>query len=314
MTMTADWIWMNGQLIPWDQATIHVFTHALHYGSSVFEGIRAYNTPKGPAIFRGPEHFRRLHDSCKIMRLPLIYSVEELIAATKASIRANKQESCYIRPLVFRGYETLGVDGRKCPVEVIVGTIPWGAYLGDEALEQGVDVAVSTWRRMAPSTGSSLAKIGGQYVNSQFVVMEARENGFMEGITLDVYGHVSEGSGENLFMVHDGVIYTPPLSASILNGITRNSAFVIAGELGIEVRETYITRDMLYLADELFFTGTAVEITPIRSVDRIPIGSGSRGPVTKAIQERFFAITSGAVEDKYGWLDHVYEEGEWPLE
>ncbi len=313
MSMKADWMWMNGNLIPWDQATVHVFAHALHYGSSVFEGVRAYSTPKGPAIFRGREHMRRLHDSAKIIRMPVPYSADDLIEATKSSIRANKQESCYIRPLVFRGYEGLGIDGRKCPVEIIIGTIPWGIYLGDDAIKKGVDVAVSSWRRMAPGTGSSLAKIGGNYVNSQLVVMEAKENGFMEGITLDVNGYLSEGSGENLFLVRDGEIYTPPLSSSILAGITRNSAITIANDLGYEVRESYLTRDLLYLADELFFTGTAVEITPVRSVDRISIGSGSCGPITKAIQERFFAIAAGEVEDTYGWLDYVYADGEWPL-
>ncbi len=314
MPMRADWMWMNGELIPWDQATVHVFTHALHYGSSAFEGIRAYSTPRGPAIFRGPEHYRRLHDSCKIMRLPLKYSVDELMAATKAAIRANKQESCYIRPLVFRGYESLGVDGRKCPVEVIIGTVPWGRYLGPEAIEQGIDVVVSSWRRMTPGAFTPLAKIGGQYVNSQHVAMEAHDLGYNEGITLDVHGYISEGSGENLFMVRDGVITTPPLSASILGGITRDAAITIARELGYEVQFANLTREMLYIADELFFTGTAAEVTPIRSVDRLPVGSGSRGAITKAIQERFFAITSGEVEDTHGWLEPVYEAGEWPLD
>ena len=313
MPMRADWMWMNGSLIPWDQATVHVFSHALHYGTSAFEGIRAYGTPRGPAIFRGPEHFRRLHDSCKILRMPLKYSNEELIAAAKSSIRANKQDSCYIRPLVFRGYEALGVDGRKCPVEVIIGTVPWGRYLGPEAIEQGVDVAVSSWRRMAPGSLTPLGKIGGQYINSQYVAMEAHDGGFNEGISLDIYGYVSEGSGENLFMIRDGVIYTPPLAASILGGITRNCAITLARDLGHQVQYATLTREMLYIADELFFTGTAAEITPIRTVDRIPVGSGSRGPITKAIQDRFFAITAGEM-DPHGWLDYVYAEGEWPVE
>ncbi|NOZ50596.1 MAG: branched-chain amino acid transaminase [Chloroflexi bacterium] len=313
MPMRADWMWMNGELIPWDQANVHVFTHALHYGSSAFEGIRAYSTPKGPAIFRGPEHYRRLYDSSKIMRIPLEYGVDELIAATKAAIRANKQDSCYIRPLVFRGYESLGVDGRKCPVEVIIGTVPWGRYLGPEAIDQGVDVVVSSWRRMSPGAFTPLAKIGGQYVNSQHVAMEAHDLGYTEGISLDINGYISEGSGENLFLIRDGVITTPPLSASILGGITRDCAITIAGDLGYEVQFANLTREMLYIADELFFTGTAAEITPIRSVDRMPVGAGSRGPITKAIQQRFFAITAGEVEDTYGWLDAVYEPGEWPL-
>ena len=308
MAMRADWIWMNGDLIPWDQANVHVFTHALHYGSSVFEGIRAYNTPKGPAIFRSHEHFRRLMDSAKIMRItPAPYTVEELIEAAKASIRANKQDSCYIRPLIYRGYESLGVDGRKCPVDVIIGTVPWGAYLGEEAINQGVDVAVSSWRRTPSGVGAPLGKIGGQYVNSQFIAMEAHDLGYDEAISLDIHGYVAEGSGENLFMVMDGVVYTPPLATSILSGITRDAVKTIAHDLGYEVKEMTITREMLYLADELFFTGTAAEVTPIRSVDRISVGSGTRGPITKAIQQRFFDITAGRYPDEHGWLDYVYD-------
>jgi len=309
MAMRADWIWMNGDLIPWDQATVHVFTHALHYGTSVFEGIRAYNTPKGPAIFRSHEHFRRLMDSAKIMRItPVPYTADELIEAAKATIRANKQDSCYIRPLVYRGYETLGVDGRKCPVEVIIGTVPWGAYLGEEAINQGVDVLVSSWRRTPSGVGAPLAKIGGQYINSQFIAMEAHDLGYDEAISLDIHGNVAEGSGENLFMVKDGVVYTPPLATSILSGITRDAVRTIARDLGYDVKEMTITREMLYLADELFFTGTAAEVTPIRSVDRLPVGSGTRGPITKAIQQRFFDITAGRHPDEYGWLDYVYDQ------
>ena len=309
MAMRADWIWMNGDLIPWDQATVHVFTHALHYGSSVFEGIRAYNTPKGPAIFRSHEHFRRLMDSAKIMRIaPVPFSAEELIEAAKATIRANKQDSCYIRPLIYRGYEALGVDGRKCPVEVIIGTVPWGRYLGEEAINQGVDVAVSSWRRTPSDVGAPLAKIGGQYINSQFIAMEAHDLGYDEAISLDIHGYVAEGSGENLFMVKDGVLYTPPLSTSILGGITRDAVTTIARELGYEVKEITMTREMLYLADELFFTGTAAEVTPIRSVDRLPVGSGTRGPITKVIQQRYFDITAGRYPDEHGWLDYVYDQ------
>jgi len=308
MTMKADWIWMNGDLIPWDQAKVHVFTHALHYGTSVFEGIRAYNTPKGPAIFRSHEHFRRLKDSAKIMRIPIDYTVEELINAAKASIRANNQDSCYIRPLVYRGYETLGVDGRKCPAEIIIGTVPWGAYLGEEAINQGVDVLVSSWRRTPSGVGAPLGKIGGQYINSQFIAMEAHDLGYDEAISLDIHGYVAEGSGENLFMVKDGVLFTPPLATSILSGITRDAVKTIAHDLGYEVREMTMTREMLYLADELFFTGTAAEVTPIRSVDRIPVGSGTRGPITKAIQQRFFDITAGRYPDEHNWLDYVYDQ------
>jgi len=308
MTMKADWIWMNGDLLPWDQAKVHVFTHALHYGTSVFEGIRAYNTPKGPAIFRSHEHFRRLTDSAKIMRIPVAYTVKEMIEAAKATIRANKQDSCYIRPLVYRGYDTLGVDGRKCPAEIIIGTVPWGAYLGDEAINQGVDVAVSSWRRTPSGVGAPLAKIGGQYINSQFIAMEVHDLGYDEAISLDIHGYVAEGSGENLFMVKDGILYTPTLASSILNGITRASVTTIAHDLGYEVKEATLTREMLYLADELFFTGTAAEVTPIRSVDRIPVGSGTRGPITNAIQQRFFDITAGKYPDEHNWLDYVYDQ------
>ena len=309
MAMRADWIWMNGDLIPWDQANVHVFTHALHYGTSVFEGIRAYNTPKGPAIFRSHEHFRRLLNSAKIMRItPVPYTVEELIEASKATIRANKQDSCYIRPLAYRGYETLGVDGRKCPVEIIIGTVPWGAYLGEEAINQGVDVIVSSWRRTPSGVGAPLGKIGGQYINSQFIAMEAHDLGYDEAISLDIHGYVAEGSGENLFMVKDGEVYTPPLATSILSGITRDAARTIANDLGYEVKEMTMTREMLYLADELFFTGTAAEVTPIRSVDRLSVGSGTRGPITKAIQQRFFDITAGRYPDEHGWLDYVYDQ------
>jgi branched-chain amino acid aminotransferase len=239
---------------------------------------------------------------------PVPYTVEELIEVAKATIRANKQDSCYIRPLIYRGYETLGVDGRKCPVEVIIGTVPWGAYLGEEAINQGVDVAVSSWRRTPSGVGAPLGKIGGQYVNSQFIAMEAHDLGYDEAISLDIHGYVAEGSGENLFMVKDGVIYTPPLATSILSGITRDAVKTIAHDLGYEVKEMTMTREMLYLADELFFTGTAAEVTPIRSVDRLPVGSGTRGPITKAIQQRFFDITAGRYPDEHNWLDYVYDQ------
>ncbi len=305
MTMRADFIWMNGKIIPWEQATVHVFTHALHYGSSVFEGIRAYELPTGPVIFRCAEHYERLLFSCKVAHIPSPYTVEEYVQATIEVVRANKQRSSYIRPLVFRGYDTLGIDGRGCPVEAMIGSVPWNSYLGKEALEFGVDVQVSSWRRLAPGTTNSLAKIGGQYVNSQNIVMEAKDNGFSEGIALDVYGYVSEGSGENLFLVHQNEIYTPPLGSSILGGITRNSALTLARELGYTVKEQAIPREMLYLADEMFFTGTAAEITPVRSVDRMPVGNGKRGPITAAIQQQFFGIVEGELEDRHGWLTHV---------
>ncbi|HHY58912.1 MAG TPA: branched-chain amino acid transaminase [Chloroflexi bacterium] len=303
--MRADYIWMNGKIIPWDEARVHVFTHALHYGSSVFEGIRVYATTKGPAIFRGREHYERLLFSAKVAHIPSPYTVDEYMQATIDVVRANQQGSAYVRPLVFRGYNTLGVDGRGCPVEVIVASVPWGAYLGKEGLEQGVDVQVSSWRRMAPDTTSALAKIGGQYVNSQNVVMEARDNGFAEGIALDVHGYVSEGSGENIFVIIKGKLYTPPLSNSILGGITRDCAMQIAQELGYTIVETAIPREMLYMADEIFFTGTAAEITPVRSVDRMPVGAGKRGPITEQIQARFFGIVEGELPDTHNWLTPV---------
>ena len=302
MTMRADYIWMNGKIIAWDQAQVHVFTHALHYGSSAFEGIRVYETVQGPALFRGREHYERLLYSCKVAHIPSPYTVEDYLQATREVVRANGQRSAYVRPLVFRGYNTLGVDGRGCPVEVIVASVPWGAYLGAEGLEKGVDVQVSSWRRMAPDTLNALAKIGGQYVNSQNIVMEAKDNGFTEGIALDVNGYVSEGSGENIFLILKGQIYTPPLGNSILGGITRDCASVIAQDLGYTVKESVIPRELLYMADEIFFTGTAAEITPVRSVDRMPVGNGKRGPITEKIQERFFGIISGELADEHGWF------------
>ena len=303
--MRADFIWMNGDIIPWDQAQVHVFTHALHYGSSAFEGIRAYETPDGPAIFRGREHYERLLFSCKVARIPCPLTVDEWMDVTIRVLQANNLRSAYVRPLVFRGYNTLGVDGRGCPVEAIVATVPWGRYLGTDAIENGIDVQVSSWRRMAPNMLSPMAKIGGQYVSSQNIVIEAKDNGFTEGIALDGNGQISEGSGENVFIIHKGVIYTPPMSSSILGGITRDSAITIAKELGYEVKEASMSREMLYLADEIFFTGTAAEITPVRSVDRLPVGDGKRGPITKAVQGVFFGIVEDGAPDKWNWLTHV---------
>ena len=298
-------IWFDGKFVRWEEATIHVTAHVLHYGSSAFEGIRTYETDNGPVIFRLEPHVRRLLNSCKLARIELPWSHQEVSRAIQETVARNGQPACYIRPLVFRGSEVLGVDGRKCPTQLVVFSFKWGRYLGADAIEKGVDVCVSSWRRMAPDTAASLAKIGGQYVNSQFAKMEAVENGYSEAIVLDINGYVSEGSGENIFVVSDGVIHTTPLAVSILSGITRDSVMTLARELGYEVREQVISRDMLYVADEIFFTGTASEVSPIRSVDRIPIGGGSRGPVTKAIQERFFGITSGKLPDKYGWLTPV---------
>lgn len=301
----GEWIWMNGQFVKWENATVHVSTHALHYGSSVFEGVRAYQTPDGAAVFRLQEHTKRLMNSCKIARIDVPYSEDEINNAIVETVSRNQHEACYIRPLVFRGAGPLGLEGRRCPVDVVIFTMEWGRYLGAEGLEQGVDVQVSSWRRIAPDTFASLAKIGGQYVNSQFVSMEAHDNGFSEGIALDINGYISEGAGENVFVILDNVVYTPGVWSSILVGITRDTALTILKGMGYEIRYEPIARDMLYIADEIFFTGTAAEITPVRSVDRLPVGSGTRGPITKAVQDEFFAITSGQKPDEYGWLTHV---------
>jgi branched-chain amino acid aminotransferase len=298
-------IWFNGEFVPWDEAKTHVLSHVLHYGSSVFEGIRAYKTTQGPAVLGLMPHVERLFFSAKVIRMEIPYSKHEIAEAIKATIRRNKHAECYIRPLVFRGYDTLGVFPLHCPVETVIATWEWGAYLGAGALEQGVDVAVSTWRRMAPGAAMPMAKIGGQYVNSQLVVMEARERGMAEGIVLDIYGYVSEGSGENIFVIYDGAVYTPPLSAAVLGGITRRIVLQLAADLGYVVKEQNIPREMLYAADEVFFTGTAAEITPIRTIDGLPVGAGGRGPVTTRLQNEFFAIIEGEIPDRHNWLTPV---------
>ncbi len=305
MRMQADYIWMNGKVLPWEEATVHVFAHALHYGTSAFEGIRAYELHGIPHLFRAREHFERLLYSCKVIRMESPLDVDAWLEVAKAVLRANRLTNAYIRPLVFRGYETLGVDGRGCPVDAILGAVPWGRYLGADSIENGVDVQISSWTRTASSMFSPLAKIGGQYVNSQNIVMEAKDNGFTEGIALDSRGFVSEGSGENIFVVHQGAIYTPPLANSVLNGITRDCTITLAQAKGYEVKEQAIPREMLYLADEIFFSGTAAEITPVRSVDRLPVGNGQRGPITADIQSGFFGIVEDGMEDTYGWLTPV---------
>ncbi len=298
-------IWMNGKFIPWMDAKVHVMSHVLHYGSSVFEGMRCYKTPQGPSIFRLADHIRRLFDSAKIYRMPIPYTQEEVIAACNETIRVNKFESAYVRPLVYRGYHSLGVDPSKCPVELIIGALNWGRYLGEDAIKNGVDVGVSSWHRLAPNTMPAMAKAGSNYMNSQLIKQEAHLNGFSEGIGLDVDGYVSEGSGENIYLVRDGKIFTPSLNSSILAGITRDCVFTMAAEMKIPVVETKIPREMLYIADELFFSGTAAEITPVRSVDHIQIGSGSRGPVTEKIQSRYFEYIDGKCDDLYGWHDFI---------
>lgn len=298
-------IWFNGKMIDWQDAKIHVMCHVLHYGSSVFEGIRCYKTPKGPAIFRLNDHVRRLFDSAKIYRMPMPFSREEIFQACIDVIKANNLEEAYLRPIAFRGYGSLGVDPRDTPMEVVIAAMSWGKYLGDEALNIGVDVRVSSWNRMSPNTFPAMAKCGANYMNSQLINLEAKADGYVEGIGLDANGFVSEGSGENIFVVRDGKIATPPLSASILPGLTRDCVMKLAGDLGYTVEERNIPRESLYIADEVFFTGTAAEVSPIKSIDRIPIGEGHRGPITEKLQKRFFGVLSGEVEDKYGWLTFI---------
>ena len=306
MVKATGQIWHNGRLIAWDDAKIHVLSHVTSYGSSVFEGIRCYATAAGPAVFRAREHMRRLHDSAKIYRIDIPFSIDQLCSAALEVIRVNKLESCYVRPLVIRGYGNVGVlPGKDTPVETYIACWEWGKYLGDEAMEQGVDVCVSSWTRIAPNTLPALAKAGANYMNSQLVRMEAAINGYAEGIALDAAGYVSEGSGENVFVVRDGKILTPPLGASVLPGITRDSVIQLAQSLDIPIHEAPVPREMLYIADEVFFSGTAAELTPIRSVDRITVGKGKRGPITERLQREFFSIVEGRAPDRLGWLTPV---------
>lgn len=300
-------IWLNGQMVPWKDATVHVMAHALHYGSSVFEGIRMYKTPDGPKIFRLTDHMRRLYDSAKIYRMPIPYDVAELIEVCKQVVVANDLvDGAYIRPLALRGYGEIGLAPKPDhPVDVAIAAWKWGTYLGSEALEQGVDVCISSWQRVAPNTIPSLAKAGGNYLSSQLISTEARRLGFAEGIALSTDGTVSEGAGENLFLIRDGEIITPPAAASILTGITRDSVAKLATRMGLTVKEQIIPREALYLADELFFTGTAAEVTPIRSVDRIEIGAGKRGPITEKLQKAFFGLFTGDTDDSDNWLESV---------
>lgn len=307
------YIWMTedgkeGKFVPAEDAKVHIMSHALHYASSVFEGIRAYNTKRGTAVFRLKEHLRRLVDSAKIYRMDVPYTIDELAQITIELIRKNGHKACYIRPLVYRGFYELGVLPFRCPVEVSIMTWEWGRYLGEEAIEQGVDVMVSSWTRMRPNTIPTMAKATSNYANGQLVKMEASLYGFAEGIVLTAEGYVAEGSGENLFVVRDGVIYTPPLYQSILPGITRDSVIQLARHLGYTVVEMPLAREMLYVADEVFFTGTAAEITPIRSIDKIPIGKGGRGPITRHLQEEFFKVVNWEVDTWDEWMTPVYED------
>ena len=305
MSQTTKYIWFNGEMVEWDRAQVHVMTHALHYGSSVFEGIRAYDTPNGTAIFRLKEHIQRLFDSAKIYWMQMPFDKAAIEQACCDIVTKNDMKSAYLRPLAFIGNVGLGVLPKSDAVEVMIGALPWGAYLGEEALSQGVDVMVSSWSRLAPNTIPTGAKAGGNYLSSQLIAREARRNGYVEGIALDTNGYISEGSGENLFIVKNGVLYTSPATSGILPGITRDTIMTLARELGYTVREESLQREALYLADEIFMCGTAAEITPVSSVDRMQIGEGRRGPITESIQKSFFGLFNGETEDKWGWLTPV---------
>ncbi|MDH5589258.1 MAG: branched-chain amino acid transaminase [Gemmatimonadota bacterium] len=301
----AEWIWKDGSFIAWGDARVHLLSLAVQFGSSVFEGIRCYDTPRGPAVFRLPEHIRRLHDSCKIYRMEMGCTQEEMIEACRATVVKNDLKDCYIRPMVLRGYGSAGLNPAGSPVETYVAAWPWGTYLGDGALEQGVDCCVSSWNRAHPNTFPVQSKAGGHYVNAQLIKMEALANGYAEGIALGTSGLVSEGSGQNIFLVRDGVVITPFLDGTSLPGITRHAVLQIARDLGYTVREQDVPRESLYVVDEIFFTGTASEVTPVRSVDRVPVGAGKAGPVTLEIQRRFMSIVKGEGEDTHGWLTYV---------
>ncbi len=298
-------IWFNGEFVNWKDANIHVLSHVVHYGSSVFEGIRCYNTKKGSAILRLREHVERLFNSGKIYRMEIPYTVDEICDAIIETVKINNLKDCYIRPIAFRGYKELGVYPLNCPMDTVIAAWEWGKYLGDDAIENGVDIGVSTWRRMAPNTLPNMAKAGANYMNSQLAKMESVSNGFDEAIMLDYHGTVSEGSGENVFLVKDGELYTPHASLSLLSGITRDSITKLAEDMGIKVNEEAIPREMLYLSDEIFLTGTAAEVTPIRSVDGIKIGNGKRGEITEKLQTKFFNIVEGIDEDEHGWLTFI---------
>jgi len=307
----TDKIWHKGKLIRWEDATIHVMSHVIHYGSSVFEGVRCYAPPSGPAIFRAQEHIQRLLDSAKIYRMEVGFGLEELVAAMTDLVRTNGVWPCYIRPIIFRGYGDAGVTPVNCPVEVYIVNYPWGKYLTQD--DSGVDVCVSSWTRIAPNTLPALAKSGANYMNSQLIRMEATTNGYIEGIALDTNGYVSEGSGENVFIVRNGMLQTAPLGNSVLPGITRDSILKLARDLAIPVSEAPIPREMLYIADEAFFTGTAAEVTPIRSVDRVTVGKGNVGPITRALQREFFGIVHGTQPDRFNWFTPVQVGSKQPV-
>ncbi len=298
-------IWMDGKLVDWKKANIHVLSHAVHYGSCVFEGVRCYNTKQGPGIFRLDAHVDRLFDSAKIYRMEIPYTKKQFADAIVKVVKVNKLKACYIRPFVFRGYGAMGLYPLKNPLQCAIAAWSWGSYLGEEALSKGISVRISSWQRQAPNTFPALAKAAGNYLNSQLVKMEAVQDGFDEGIALDHYGYVSEGSGENVFIVKNGVIFTPPTSGAILAGITRHSIFVMARDMGIEIRQQVLPRESLYIADEVFLTGTAAEMVPVSKIDNIVIGDGKRGPVTTKVQKAFFDIIKGEVADKFDWFTRV---------
>ena len=301
----AKYIWRNGEMTPWAEATTHVLTHGLHYGTAVFEGMRAYNTPnKGVCIFRNREHIERLFYSARVYRINIAHSVDDIMEACRNTVRENDLDSAYIRPIAYLGYGEMGPASLNAPSEIVVAAFPWGAYLGEDGLKNGIDVALSSWRRLAPGTMPAGVKAAGNYLSSRLVSMEAKQNGFAEGIGLAHDGSVSEGAGENLFVVHKGRIITPPAASSILSGITRDTAITLARKIGIDVVEQAIPREMLYAADEIFLTGTAAEITPVKSVDRLNVGTGEK-PVTKEIQRLFFGLFNGEVDDEWGWLNPV---------
>jgi len=298
-------VWMDGEFVEWKDANISVLSHVVHYGTSVFEGIRAYENENGVAVFRLKEHVQRLFDSAKIYKIDIPFTQEEIEEAILETLRINDLRACYIRPIVFRGYGELGVNPLGCPVNVVIAAWEWGSYLGEEGMANGVDIGVSSWRKPAPDTFPALAKCGANYMNSQLAKLEAIDNGFDEAIMLDYEGHVSEGSGENIFLVENGKLFTPSMSSSNLKGITRDSIMTVARDLGYEVVEEIISRERLYAADEVFFTGTAAEVTPIRSIDHRTIGIGRRGPISEKLQSTFFDIVEAKVEDKYGWLSYI---------
>jgi branched-chain amino acid aminotransferase len=309
----VDKIWMNGKFVDWANAKVHVLSHVLHYGSSFFEGIRCYATKQGPAVFRLDEHIKRFINSAKIFRAEIPYSYEEIFDAILETIKVNNLESCYIRPIAYRGYDDIGVNPLNNPIDLAVAAYEWGSYLGKGAVENGIDVCVSSWRRSTPNSIPTMAKIGGAYMNSQLIKMEAIVNGYSEGIALDAQGYISEGSGENIFLVYEGIVFTPQISNAILPGVTRKSIIHLAKELGYEVKETNIMREMLYISDEVFFAGTAAEITPVRSVDKSIIGKGSKGKITGQLQEAFYDIVRNS-NDKYNWLTYVDNNGKiYPL-